>query len=89
MVPQIRLHSEYFKLIVAALQVNWSKEGGVVYFNDTHGHVLSLTFQVKDTWARGLKRWFSIVVLMKDKMLLLNITPLLSEHMQVQIKFYF
>ncbi|XP_026733902.1 folliculin [Trichoplusia ni] len=63
-------------------EVNWSKEGGVVYFNDTHGHVLSLTFQLKDTWARGLKRWFSIVVLMKDKMLLLNLTPLLSEHMQ-------
>nr|XP_021192704.2 folliculin [Helicoverpa armigera] len=63
-------------------EVNWKKEGGVVYFNDTHGHVLSLTFQLKDTWARGLKRWFSIVVLMKDKMLLLNITPLLSEHMQ-------
>ncbi|CAH1638549.1 unnamed protein product [Spodoptera littoralis] len=63
-------------------EVNWNKEGGVVYFNDAHGHVLSLTFQLKDTWARGLKRWFSIVVLMKDKMLLLNITPLLSEHMQ-------
>lgn len=63
-------------------EVNWSKEGGVVYFSDTYGHVLSLTFQVKDTWARGLKRWFSIVVLMKDKMLLLNITPSLSEHMQ-------
>ncbi|XP_075978938.1 folliculin isoform X2 [Anticarsia gemmatalis] len=63
-------------------EVNWNKEGGVVYFSDTHGHVLSLTFQVKDTWARGLKRWFSIVVLMKDKMLLLNITPLLTEHMQ-------
>lgn len=63
-------------------EVSWSKEGGIVYFNDTQGHVLSLTFQVRDTRARGLKRWFSIVVLMKDKMLLLNITPLLSEHMQ-------
>ncbi|KAJ0178128.1 hypothetical protein K1T71_005951 [Dendrolimus kikuchii] len=63
-------------------EVSWSKEGGVVYFSDTQGHVLSLTFQVRDTRARGLKRWFSIVVLMKDKMLLLNITPLLSEHMQ-------
>ncbi|KPI97217.1 Folliculin [Papilio xuthus] len=63
-------------------EVSWSKEGGVVYFSDTQGHVLSLMFQVKDTRARGLKRWFSIVVLMKDKMLLLNLTPTLSEHMQ-------
>ncbi|XP_026316871.1 folliculin [Hyposmocoma kahamanoa] len=39
-------------------------------------------FQLRDTRARGLKRWFSIVVLMKDKMFLLNITPVLSEHMQ-------
>ncbi|XP_049874253.1 folliculin [Pectinophora gossypiella] len=63
-------------------EVSWSKEGGVVYFSDTWGHVLSLMFQLADTRARGLKRWFSIIVLMKDKMLLLNITPLLSEHMQ-------
>ncbi|CAG4946719.1 unnamed protein product [Parnassius apollo] len=63
-------------------EVSWSKEGGVIYFSDTQGHVLSLTFQVQDTRARGLKRWFSIVVLMKDKMLLLNLTPMLSEHMQ-------
>ncbi|CAG9794038.1 unnamed protein product [Diatraea saccharalis] len=63
-------------------EVSWSKEGGIVYFSDTQGHVLSLNFQIKDTRARGLKRWFSIVVLMKDKMLLLNITPVLSEHMQ-------
>ncbi|XP_072947615.1 folliculin [Epargyreus clarus] len=63
-------------------EVSWSKEGGVVYFSETQGHVLSLMFQLKDTRARGLKRLFSIVVLMKDKMLLLNITPVLSEHMQ-------
>ncbi|XP_034831279.1 folliculin [Maniola hyperantus] len=63
-------------------EVSWSKEGGVVYFSDTQGHVLSLMFPVKDTRARGLKRLFSVVVLMKDKMLLLNITPVLSEHMQ-------
>ncbi|XP_023950809.2 folliculin [Bicyclus anynana] len=63
-------------------ETSWSKEGGVVYFSDAQGHVLSLMFQLKDTRARGLKRLFSIVVLMKDKMLLLNITPVLSEHMQ-------
>ncbi|KAL4702428.1 hypothetical protein ACJJTC_003053 [Scirpophaga incertulas] len=67
-------------------EVSWSKDGGVVYFSDTQGHVLSLNFQIKDTRARGLKRWFSIVVLMKDKMLLLNIMPVLSEHMQIIAK---
>lgn len=63
-------------------EVNWNKEGGVVYFSDTQGHVLSLMFHLQDTRARGLKRLFSIVVLMKDKMMLLNITPMLSEHMR-------
>ncbi|XP_038223569.1 folliculin [Zerene cesonia] len=63
-------------------EVNWSKEGGVVYFSDTQGHVLSHMFHLKDTRARGLKRLFSIVVLMKDKMFLLNVTPVLSEHMK-------
>ncbi|XP_041987571.1 folliculin [Aricia agestis] len=63
-------------------EVSWNKEGGVVYFSDTQGHVLSYTFQIKDTRARGLIRMFSIVVLMKDKLMLLNITPALSEHMQ-------
>lgn len=63
-------------------EVNWSKDGGIVYFSEAQGHVLSFTFQLCDTRARGLKRWFSILVLMKDKMLLLNITPMLSEHMK-------
>ncbi|XP_013190881.2 folliculin [Amyelois transitella] len=62
-------------------EVSWSKDGGVVYFSETQGHVLSLMFQLRDTRARGLKRWFSIVVLMRDKMLLLNIMPVLSKHM--------
>lgn len=57
-----------------------------MYFNDTQGHVLSLMFHLQDTRARGLKRLFSIVVLMKDNMMLLNITPMLSEHMQVQLR---
>ncbi|XP_030021717.1 folliculin isoform X2 [Manduca sexta] len=83
-VPNIDVTSFLRQAAVRSItcEVNWSKEGGVVYFSDTQGHVLSLTFQLRDTRARGLKRWFSIVVLMKDKMLLLNITPLLSEHMQ-------
>ncbi|CAK1544913.1 unnamed protein product [Leptosia nina] len=63
-------------------EVSWSKDGGIVYFSDTQGHVLSYMFHLKDTRARGLKRLFSIVVLMKDKMYLLNITPVLSEHMK-------
>ncbi|XP_047517236.1 folliculin [Pieris napi] len=63
-------------------EVSWDKYSGIVYFSETQGHVLSHMFHMKDTRARGLKRLFSIVVLMKDKMFLLNLTPVLSEHMK-------
>lgn len=55
----------------------------MVYFGDaTRGHVLSYTFQIHDSQARGFFRLFSIIVLMKDKMYLLNIQPFLAEHLQ-------
>lgn len=59
------------------------KDGNLVFFGDgTRGHVLSYSFQIHDSQARGFFRLFSVVVLMKDKMFLLNAQPFLFEHLQ-------
>lgn len=72
-------------------EVSQDKLGGVVFFGDaTRGHVLSHTFQIKDSKARGFLRLFSIIILMKDKLFLLNVQPYLSNHLEVnQELFYF
>lgn len=54
-----------------------------MFFGDaTRGHVLSHTFHIHDSQARGFFRLFSIVILMKDKMFLLNLQPFLAKNMQ-------
>ncbi|XP_062533234.1 folliculin-like [Armigeres subalbatus] len=54
--------------------------GGLVFFGDAQrGHVLSHTFHLMDSEARGFTKLFSIVILMKDKMFLLNIQPFLAD----------
>lgn len=56
--------------------------GSLVFFGDaSRGHVLSYTFQIHDSQARGFYRLFSIIVLMKDKLYLLNVQPFLAEHL--------
>lgn len=65
------------------MQVSASKDGNLVFFGDvSRGHVLSYTFQIHDSQARGFFRLFSITVLMKDKMYLLNLQPFLSDNIQ-------
>uniref|UniRef100_A0A2M4BLS8 Folliculin n=1 Tax=Anopheles marajoara TaxID=58244 RepID=A0A2M4BLS8_9DIPT len=57
-------------------------EGGFVFFGDAkHGHVLSHAFLLTDSEARGFQKRFSIVILMKDKMFLLNTQPFLADCM--------
>ncbi|EAA04758.3 AGAP007579-PA [Anopheles gambiae str. PEST] len=57
-------------------------EGGFVFFGDAkHGHVLSHAFHLIDSEARGFQKRFSIVILMKDKMFLLNTQPFLADCM--------
>lgn len=69
--------------IIYFLQVTGNKDGSLVFFGDaTRGHILSYTFQIHDSQARGFFRLFSIVVLMKDKMFLLNMQPFLAENLQ-------
>lgn len=64
-------------------KVSGNKDGNLVFFGDaSRGHVLSYTFQIHDSQARGFFRLFSIIVLMKDKMYLLNVQPFLTENLQ-------
>lgn len=52
-----------------------------MFFGDaSRGHVLSYTFHVHDSQARGFFRLFSIIVLMKDRIFLLNMQPFLMKN---------
>jgi folliculin len=67
-------------------EVSANKDGGFVFFGDAiRGHTLSHTFNVRDSQARGFYKLYSIIILMKDKMFLLNMHPFLSKHLQVTL----
>ncbi|KAB0793146.1 hypothetical protein PPYR_12766 [Photinus pyralis] len=64
-----------------------SKEGGTLYFGDNErGHVISHTFTLRDSLARGFYRKYSIIMLMKDKIHLLNSWPMLVKNMKEVVK---
>lgn len=57
--------------------------GGTLYFGDNErGHVISHIFTVHDSLARGFQRKYCIVMLMRDKIHLLNCWPFLTEHIK-------
>ena len=58
------------------------REGPIFFGDKNRGHVLSHTFFVKDSQARGFQRWYSIIVVMMDKIYLLNSWPFLVTHMR-------
>lgn len=58
------------------------KEGPIYFGDEARGHVLSYTFFLRDVQARGFQRLYSIMVLMKDKMLLLNSWPFIVKHLK-------
>lgn len=61
---------------------NTSSDGNVLFFGDaSRGHVLSHTFNIHDSQARGFFRLFSLIVLMKDKQFLLNMQPFLARNL--------
>ncbi|KAK4876999.1 hypothetical protein RN001_009505 [Aquatica leii] len=64
-----------------------SKDGGTLYFGDNErGHVISHTFILRDSLARGFHRKYSILMLMRDKIHLLNSWPMLVSHMHELVK---
>jgi folliculin len=53
-----------------------------VFFGDARLNSLCFSFKVKDSFARGFETLFSITVVMKDKMFLLNTQPFLAENIR-------
>ncbi|XP_034250084.1 folliculin [Thrips palmi] len=70
-------------------EVSPGKEG-ILVFSDDPGlgsssccSVLSHTFLIRDCLARGFHRWFSITVLTRDRLLLLNMWPFLEKNISI------
>ncbi|NP_001161542.1 folliculin-like protein [Saccoglossus kowalevskii] len=55
---------------------------GPIYFGDERMNVLSHTFFMKDSQARGLQRWYSVIVVMMDRIYLLNSWPFLVQNIR-------
>lgn len=58
----------------------------LVFFGDDTSNSLSLTFKVKDSQSRGFEKLYSIVIVMKDKMFLLNTQPFLAKNLKEAAK---
>lgn len=88
---QFPLQSELYVLVrqgcirSLSCEVCPGKEGPIYFGDEARGHVLSYTFFLRDVQARGFQRWYSILILMKDKMLLLNSWPFLVRNLRETI----
>ncbi|XP_071540210.1 folliculin isoform X2 [Panulirus ornatus] len=88
---QYPLQSELYILVRQACirslscEVCPEREGPIYFGDEARGHVLSHTFFLRDVQARGFQRWYSVLVLMKDKMLLLNSWPFIVRHLRQNI----
>lgn len=88
---QYPCHPEIFSIVRQACvrslscEVCPGREGPIFFGDDQRGHVLSHTFFVKDSHARGFQRWYSILVVMMDKIFLLNSWPFLVKHIRIII----
>ncbi|XP_069189382.1 folliculin isoform X2 [Procambarus clarkii] len=88
---QCPLQSELYLLVREACirslscEVCPGREGPIYFGDEFRGHVLSHTFFLRDVQARGFQRWYSILILMKDKMLLLNSWPFIVRHLRQTI----
>ncbi|XP_072045246.1 LOW QUALITY PROTEIN: folliculin-like [Amphiura filiformis] len=58
------------------------REGPIFVGDEHNGYVLSYTFFVKDSQARGFQRWYSIIVVMMDRIFLLNSWPFLISNIR-------
>ena len=61
-------------------------EGPIFFGNDTDGHILSYSFHIKDSQARGFQRRYSIVIIMMDKIYLLNSWPFLTSNLKTLVE---
>lgn len=61
------------------------REGPIFFGDEHHGNVLSHTFIVQDSQGRGFQRRYSIIIVMMDKIFLLNSWPFLVHNLQLLI----
>uniref|UniRef100_A0A915BDN5 Folliculin n=1 Tax=Parascaris univalens TaxID=6257 RepID=A0A915BDN5_PARUN len=52
--------------------VDEGSDGVILFGDDDHGYTLSHTFRLRDAKARGFQRWFSLIVICMDKLLITN-----------------
>ncbi|XP_052266430.1 folliculin-like isoform X2 [Dreissena polymorpha] len=62
------------------------QEGPIFFGDDQQGNTISYTFFIKDNQARGFQRLYSIIVVMMDKIYLLNSWPFLVPNIEVVVK---
>eukprot|EP00118_Oscarella_pearsei_P015693 m.143278 g.143278 ORF g.143278 m.143278 type:complete len:544 (+) comp38381_c1_seq3:68-1699(+) len=67
-------------------EVCQGREGPIIFGDNYQGYVFSHTFFLRDRQARGLTRWFSIIVLMMDKVFLVNSWSFLVKNCQFLIR---
>lgn len=88
---QYPFHPEIFSIVRQACvrslscEVCPGREGPIFFGDENRGHVYSHTFFIKDSQARGFQRWYSIIVVMMDKIFLLNSWPFLTKHLRTVI----
>ena len=68
-------------MLIDVSQVCPGREGPIFFGDDHRGHVLSYTFFMKDSQARGFQHWYSLIVVMMDKIYLLNSWPFLVKYL--------
>lgn len=62
------------------------REGPIVFGEDNGCHTLSHTFKLSDSQARGFTRLYSFIIVMTDRVFLINSWPFLVRHFQVLIE---
>ncbi|XP_060071477.1 folliculin-like [Ylistrum balloti] len=61
-------------------------EGPIFFGNDQQGHVISYSFHIRDFQARGFQRRYSIIIVMMDKIYLLNSWPFLVKNLKIVVE---
>ncbi|XP_025081597.1 folliculin-like isoform X2 [Pomacea canaliculata] len=85
-IPQIFMFMRQACIRSLSCEVCPGREGPIFFGDEQNGYVLSYTFYVKDTQARGLQRWYSIIVFMMDRIYLLNSWPFLVPQLRTIIE---
>ncbi|KAL4239804.1 hypothetical protein ACF0H5_000607 [Mactra antiquata] len=62
------------------------REGPIFFGDEQQGHAISYTFYIKDYQARGFQRLYSVIVVMMDKIYLLNSWPFLVSHIETVVE---